>query len=173
MKFEVNSPSPEKLSTDLLVIFLDKELQLSTVEDPKLVCCTGQSENGFEQKTLKKEYFSRWAERGSKHILVFHSALNNSYNIWEKIKIFAARAISWGNDLNLSEIAFLLNGKDASSYFGKVTEGIILGSYSFDKYKVEKNKYLDRLKATSDQQWHGFECLQGKVRTLRDGFAGL
>jgi leucyl aminopeptidase len=148
MKFEVNSPSPEKLSTDLLVIFLDKELQLSTVEDPKLAAVVDNLKNGFEQKTLKKEYFSRWAERDSKHILVFHSALNNSYNIWEKIKMFAARAISWGNDLNLSEIAFLLNGKDASSYFGKVTEGIILGSYSFDRYKVEKNKYLDRLKAT-------------------------
>jgi leucyl aminopeptidase len=146
MKFEVKSL--EKPSTDLLVIFLDKELQLSTTEDPKLASLLDNLKAGFEQKTIKKEYFSRWAEQESKHILVFHSALNNSYNIWEKIKIFAAKAVSWGSDLNLPDVTFLLNGKDASGYFGKVVEGIILGSYTFDRYKVEKNKYLDSLKVT-------------------------
>jgi leucyl aminopeptidase len=146
MKFEVKSL--EKPSTDLLVIFLDKELQLSTTEDPKLASLLDNLKAGFEQKTIKKEYFSRWAERESKHILVFHSVLNNSYNIWEKIKIFAAKAVSWGSDLNLPDVTFLLNGKDASGYFGKVVEGIILGSYTFDRYKVEKNKYLDSLKVT-------------------------
>jgi leucyl aminopeptidase len=165
MKFEVKSL--EKPSTDLLVIFLDKELQLSTTEDPKLASLLDNLKAGFEQKAIKKEYFSRWAERESKHILVFHSALNNSYNIWEKIKIFAAKAVNWGSDLNLPDVTFLLNGKDASGYFGKVVEGIILGSYTFDKYKVEKNKYLDSLKVTLVSSEIAMEaCRKGFERYL-------
>jgi leucyl aminopeptidase len=143
MRFEVKSASQEELSTDLLVIFLDKELNISTVHDEKLLPLLNDLKSGFEQKTIKKEYFSRWSEGGVKHILVFHTALNSSYNIWERIKIFASKAVNWGGDFNLANVTFLLNGQDGATYFGKAIEGIILGSYSFDKYKVEKNRYLD------------------------------
>ncbi len=142
MKIEVKSTSA-KLSCDLLVIILDEELKISAVEDPQLQNLLESLSKSFEDKTVKKEYFSRWSESGVKHVLVFHTALNSSYNVWERIKIYASRAISWGNDFNLKEVAFLLNGSDAATYFGKVVEGIVLGSYAFEKYKLEKNKYLE------------------------------
>lgn len=143
MKLEVKSTDPEKLSPDLLVVFLDKELKISAVEGSKLEDLLKGLSKSFEDKTVKKEYFSRWSERGAKHVLVFHTALNSSYNIWERIKIFASRAISWGSDFNLKEVAFLLNGNDAAAYFGKVVEGIVVGSYAFERYKLDKNKYLE------------------------------
>jgi hypothetical protein len=77
MKLEVNSARLQKLSTDLLVIILDKELQISAVEDPELAGLLKGLGKDFEEKAIKKEYFSRWAG-GIKHILVFHTALNGS-----------------------------------------------------------------------------------------------
>lgn len=148
MRFDIKTARFEKLSTDLLIVFLDQKQHLSAVEDPRLSALLENLKEGFEQKTIKKEYFSQWSEVTSRHLLVFHTALNNSYNVWEKLKIFASRAISWGNDFNLENVTFLLNGRDAPAYFGKIVEGIILGSYSFEKYKLEKNIYPDRLKVT-------------------------
>ena len=112
MKLEVSSARLQKLSTDLLVIILDKELKISAVDDPELAGLLKNLGKDFEEKAIKKEYFSRWSG-GIKHILVFHTALNGSYNIWERIKLYASRAVSWGSDLNLKRVTFLLNGTDA------------------------------------------------------------
>jgi len=142
MKLEVNAERVQKIVTDLLVIILDKDLKLSVVDDPELADLLKNLTKGFEEKLIKKEYFSRWTG-GIKHVLVFHTALNPSYNIWERIKLYASRAVSWGSDFNLKQATFLLNGPDAPTYFGKVVEGIIVGSYAFERYKLEKNKYLE------------------------------
>jgi leucyl aminopeptidase len=142
MKLDVSSSTRlQKLSTDLLVIILDKQLQISVIDDPELAGLLKNLGKDFEEKTIKKEYFSRWSG-GIKHILVFHTALNGSYNVWERIKLYASRAVSWGSDLNLKQVTFLLNGTDAPTYFGKIVEGLIVGGYAFERYKVEKNKYL-------------------------------
>src|SRR6266480_4412633 len=137
MKFEILSTPIPRLKVDLLVVLLDKELKFGSVEDPKLKTLLDGLRQDFENKTVKKEYFTRWSQEGIRHVLVFHSGLDSAYNIWEKVKIFSARALGYGRDLNLSNVAFLLNGEDGSTYLGKAIEGAILGSYTFDKYKKE------------------------------------
>ena len=52
--------------------------------------------------------------------------------------------MKYAQDFNLPKTTFLLNGKDATDYFGKVVEGIIIGSYTFDKYKLEKSSFFDQ-----------------------------
>ena len=141
MKFEVKSGLTKNIKTDLLVILLDKEIELSSTDDPAIQELLQTLAVDYSEKKVKKEYFTRWEQNGIRHLLVFHSQLNSSYNLWEKIKIFTSKAMAYGNDFNLSDVTFLLNGKDAATYFGKVVEGIILGSYSFEKYKKEKNTY--------------------------------
>ena len=148
MKFGIVSTSISKVKTDLLVVLLDKELEFGFVEDSKLKTLLDNLRRDFEGKTVKKEYFTRWSEEGIRHVLVFHSLLDSAYNIWEKVKIFSARALAYGKDLNLSNVALLLNGQDGATYLGKVVEGAILGSYTFEKYKKEKNKYLEGLRVT-------------------------
>lgn len=142
MKLDVSS-ARQPIPTDLLVIILDEKLKFSEVDDPELANLLKSLAKDFQEKTIKKEYFSRWG--GSiNHILVFHTALNTSYNVWERIKLYASRAVSWGSDLNLKRVTILLNGPDAPAYFGKVVEGVILGGYAFERYKAEKNRYLDQ-----------------------------
>src|SRR5262245_18979920 len=123
MKLDVTSARLQQISTDLLGIILDKELRLAAVDDSTLASLLTNLGKDFEDKAVKKEYFTRWTN-AIRHILVFHTALNASYNIWERIKVYASRAISWGTDLNLKQVTFLLNGTDAPTYFGKVVEGV-------------------------------------------------
>jgi leucyl aminopeptidase len=148
MKFEVKAVSLNMWETDLLVVLLEKDLQLASIEDTELSPIVTALTKDFVEKKIKKEYFTRWNEKGAKHLLVFHSSLETSYNSWERTKIFAARALGYGKDYDLKNITFLLNGKDASPYVGKVVEGAILGSYGFDRYKKEKNPYPAEAKVT-------------------------
>ncbi|PYV39898.1 MAG: aminopeptidase, partial [Acidobacteria bacterium] len=146
MKFEIVSTPISKLKTDLLVVLLDKELEFGSMEDAQLKALLDSLRQDFEAKTVKREYFTRWSQEGIKHLVVFHSLLDSTYNIWEKVKIFSARALGYGKDLNLTNVSFLLNGEAGSTYLGKVVEGVILGRYSFEKYRKEKNKYWDRVR---------------------------
>ena len=177
MRLEVTDARPENISTDLLVIVLDKELKLSKIDDPALAELLKNLAADFESKTIKKEYFTRWTD-AIKHILVFHTALNASYNISERIKLYASRAIAWGSDLNLKQVSFLLNGTDAPTYFGKVVEGIVIGSYSFERYKIEKNKYLgdasvslltsDDALALCRKEFERYSCVSEAVNECRE-----
>ena len=148
MKFEVKSLSFEKWETDLMVILLEKDLQLLLLEDNELKSFVTRLGKDFEDKKIKREFFTRWNGKGIKHLLVFHSSLEPSFNSWERTKIFASRALGYGKDFGLKHISFLMNGRDASPYIGKVVEGAVLGSYSFDRYKKEKNEYPAEARVT-------------------------
>lgn len=146
MKLEIVSSAIQKLKTDLLVILLDPELEFASINGPQLKELVEKLGQDYAEKRIKREYFTHWSSEGIRHLLVTHSSLDSPYNIWEKVKILSARALSHGRDLNLKSLTFLLNGKDGPTYLGKVVEGIILGGYSFDRYKKEKTTYLDDLK---------------------------
>jgi leucyl aminopeptidase len=148
MKIEIVSGSLQKVKTDLLVVLLDSESELASTDDPQLAELMERLLRDYAEKKIKKEYFTQWSTEGVRHLLVIHSSLDAPYNIWEKVKILSARALSHARDLNLNSVTFLLNGKDGPTYLGKIVEGIVLGCYSFDRYKKEKATYLDDLKVS-------------------------
>jgi leucyl aminopeptidase len=143
MKLDVTSSPTQELRPDLLVILLDPALELTSIKDPQLAELVERLHHDYAEKKIKKEYFTQWSGEGIRNVLVTHSSLESAYNTWEKIKILSARALGHAKDLNLSSLVFQLNGKDGPTYLGKVVEGIILGSYSFERYKKEKTTYFD------------------------------
>lgn len=162
MKFEVTAAPLANLKTDMLVVLLDTDLEFASVEHPKLPAFLETLADDFEKKKIKREYCSRWSDEGIKHLLVFHSSLEPAYNVWEKVKIFAARAVNYAKDFNFRNVSYLLNGKDGPNYFGKAVEGIILGSYTFEKYKKEKDQYLDALQLSLICSESGLEACKEK-----------
>ncbi|HLH32802.1 MAG TPA: leucyl aminopeptidase, partial [Terriglobia bacterium] len=75
---------------------------------------------------------------GARHLAVYSTSLSTSYNAWENLKIFVARAIRSAKNHGFRTVSLLLNTEEAVPYVGKAVEGAILGSYSFDRYKKEK-----------------------------------
>lgn len=62
------------------------------------------------------------------------------YSKSEKIKIIAAKAYDKAKDANCEVIIFNLDNDYGSEISADIAEGIMLGSYSFNKYKTQNNK---------------------------------
>jgi len=139
MKIQLTYDRPAQLSTDLLVVILDSETTLYDLTGSPLDQMVRRIASDMRDKRLKTDYFTSLDSKGpAGNLAVYSTALSPNYNIWENVKIFMARAIRRAKDYGLKRIAVVLNTEAALAFVGKVVEGAILGSYTFDRYKKEK-----------------------------------
>jgi leucyl aminopeptidase len=139
MKIQLTYDQPAQIDTDLLVIILDSDTRFHDLAGSPLNETVQRIARDLKEKRLKTDYFTSLDSRGSvRNLAIYSTALSPSYNSWENVKIFVARAIRTARDHGLKKVSFLLNTDEALPYVGKVVEGAILGSYSFDRYKKEK-----------------------------------
>ncbi|PYS06494.1 MAG: leucyl aminopeptidase [Acidobacteria bacterium] len=139
MKIQLSYDRPSQIRTDLLVVILDSHTRFHDLRGSPLDEVVRRVASDVEAKRLKKEYFTSMDSRGAaRNLLVFSTALNPGYNLWENFKTFVARSIHLAKDHGLGRVSVLLNTAEAVVFLGKAVEGAILGSYSFDRYKKEK-----------------------------------
>ncbi len=130
-------------SVDLLVFVLDEEQALHEVDDPGVRAHVERAAAQFREKTLKREYFATLAAGAPAGALVaYWSPSLKSWNLWENVKTFTARALRLARDYHLPRIGIVMNAAAAAPLVGKVAEGAILGAYTFDRYKQEKDEFL-------------------------------
>jgi leucyl aminopeptidase len=140
MKIQLSYDRPSQIQTDLLVLIVDKETQLFDLGGSSLDDTVQRVARDFDQKKIRKEYFTALEGKSSvKHLVVFSTALSPAYNAWENLKTFVARAVRTAQDLGLTKITLLLNTDAAVPFIGKAVEGAVLGSYTFDKYRRDKS----------------------------------
>jgi leucyl aminopeptidase len=145
MKIQLTYDRPTDISTDLLVVVLDAETTFHDLSGSALDETVRRIKKEFQDKRLKTDYFTALDPRGLiRSLVVYSTALSPSYNVWENLKIFVARAVRLARDHGMASVSLLLNTEAAVSFIGKAVEGAILGSYSFDRYKKEKHD-LSRL----------------------------
>jgi leucyl aminopeptidase len=130
---------------DLLVVVLDDETTLHDVDDPALASHVDRAHGLFREKTLKREYFVTLPEGVyPRALVIFWSPLQKSFNLWENVKTFTARALRLARDYRLPRVGLVLNTKEAAPLVGKAVEGAVLGAYTFDKYRLEKDDFFAR-----------------------------
>jgi leucyl aminopeptidase len=130
-------------TADLLVVVLDEEKTLHSVDDPVVAAHLDRARAAFKDKSLKREYYVTLPEGArARALVVYWSPSLKSWNLWENVKTFTARALRLARDLNLPQLALVLNGVEASPLVGKAVEGAVLGAYTFDRYKQEKEEFL-------------------------------
>jgi leucyl aminopeptidase len=61
-------------------------------------------------------------------------------NVWEAVKCAALEAFNQARALKLSPLCLVLDGAGAAGFHKKALEGILLGAYSYDRFKPEKKK---------------------------------
>jgi leucyl aminopeptidase len=139
MKIQFVYDPPAQVATDLLVVILDSKATLHDLGGSPVDDIVRRLARDIHEKRLKADYFTSLDSRGpARNLAVYSTALSTSYNTWENLKIFVARAIRTAKDHGLGRVSLLLNTNDAVPFIGKAIEGAILGSYSFDRYKKEK-----------------------------------
>jgi leucyl aminopeptidase len=139
MKIQLTYDQPAQIRTDLLVIILDPDTRFHDLAGSPLNETVERVARDLKEKRLKTDYFTSLDSQGPvRNVAIYSTTLSPSYNSWENVKIFVARAVRKARDHGLKQVSFLLNTDEALPYVGKAVEGAILGSYSFDRYKKEK-----------------------------------
>jgi leucyl aminopeptidase len=132
-----------KNPVDLLAVILDEETTLHEIDDAAVVEHVERAAAGFKDKTLKREYFATLGEGASAGaVVVYWSPQLKSWNLWENVKTFTARGLRLARDYRRPKVGVVLNTKDSAPFVGKVVEGAVLGSYTFDRYRQEKDDFL-------------------------------
>ena len=145
MKIQLTYDRPAHIQTDLLVVILDENTTFHDLSGSPIGEMVRRIERDFKDKKLRTSYFTALDSKlAPKHLLVYSTSLNTSYNVWETLKSFIANSLRMARDHGLGRIAIALNTNDAAPFIGKAVEGAILGGYSFDRYKQEKSK-LDKI----------------------------
>jgi leucyl aminopeptidase len=130
---------------DLLAVVLDESQVLHEAGDPQVAAHLARAAAGFREKTLKREYFATLPEGAyPRALVVYWSPLLKSWNLWENVKTFTARALRLARDYRLARVGLLLNARDSAPLVGKAVEGAVLGAYTFDRYKLEKDEFLSK-----------------------------
>ncbi len=134
-----------KNPVDLLAVVLDEDKTLHEIDDSAVAAHVQRAAAGFRDKTLRREYFATLEEGASaRAVVVFWSPQLKSWNLWENVKTFTARALRLARDYGLPKVAVVMNAKDAAPFVGKVVEGALLGSYTFDRYRQEKDEFFGK-----------------------------
>lgn len=128
---------------DLLVIVLDAETTLHDIDDPAVAAHVAKAAAAFRDKSLKREYFATFPEGASpRAVVVYWSPQLRGYNVWENVKTFTARALRLARDYRYARIGVVMNAGAAAPMIGKAVEGAVLGAYTFDRYRQEKDEFL-------------------------------
>jgi leucyl aminopeptidase len=130
---------------DLLVVVLDDEKTLHQIDDAQVSAHVARAAAGFKDKTLKREYFATIGDASAaRSVVVYWSPSLKGWNVWENVKTFTARALRLARDYHMARVGLVLNAAEAAPLVGKVVEGAVLGAYTFDRYRQEKDDFLAR-----------------------------
>jgi leucyl aminopeptidase len=128
---------------DLLAVILDPETTLHEIDDAAIAAHVARAGAGFREKTLKREYFATLPEGSpARALVVYWSPQLRAWNLWENVKTFTARALRLARDYHHARIGVALNAAAGAPFVGKVVEGAVVGAYTFDRYKQEKDEFL-------------------------------
>jgi len=128
---------------DLLTVVLDEETTLHEIDDVALAEHVRRAGEAFRGKAIKREYFATLPDGApARALVVYWSPLLKSWNLWENVKTYTARALRLARDYRLAKVGLVLNTRQAAPYVGKAVEGAVLGAYSFDRYRQEKDPFL-------------------------------
>ena len=100
MNIKLSFPPVSQTQADLLVVVLDESRRPARGRTTR--SCRGHLERaaaGFREKTLKREYFATLPEGApARALVVYWSPSLKSWNLWENVKTFTARALRLARD---------------------------------------------------------------------------
>ena len=139
MNIGLFSGPASKVSADLLVFLVDEKEHMHTIDDPEIAAVVENAAARFRARTLTRELIQ---QVGHRTIVVFSSAQVRGLNTWETVKTVVARALRLARDLGLPRVAVFLNHQEAAPLVGKAVEGAVLGAYTFDRHRQEKERFF-------------------------------
>src|SRR5436305_8440907 len=99
MKIQLTYDRPAHIATDLLVVILDHQTKFHDLSGSPIAEMVQRIERDIKSKKLKTSYFSALdSKMAPKHLLVYSTSLNRTYNVWETLKTFVAQSLRVARD---------------------------------------------------------------------------
>lgn len=137
--FEISSQPFSQLKTDLAVVIDFVDHKCYQIDDNEADHLVNRTIEKVKDKKLKGDFFTSYGDTANiKHLLVTSTGLIKYHDGLEAIRIAASAIVSTVKRFSLEKVTILLNGPDGEQAAGAVAEGLILGSYLFNKYLKEK-----------------------------------
>ena len=127
----------------ILVLILDAQNPLFDLDDEALQERIAGAQAQFSAGKLSRELSFDTTGLKVDSVLLFSSELEKNHGFWENLKTFAARGLRYGAETGRPRVAFALNGSAGLEHVGKLVEGLILGSYSFEKYRQKPRNLFE------------------------------
>lgn len=143
MKLETYAGSLQELEADVLVLILDAQNQLFELDDEALQQRVSTAQAQFAAGKLSRELSFDPVGLKVGTVVVFSSDLEKNHGFWENLKTFAARGMRFGAETGRPRVAFALNGPSGAEHVAKIVEGLILGGYSFEKYRQKPRNLFE------------------------------
>lgn len=139
MNIGLFSGPASRVTADLLVFLVDEKENHHVIDDAGIAAVVEDAGARFRARTLTRELIQKVGDRT---VVVFSTPLIRGLNTWETVKTVVAKAIRLARDLGLPRVAVFFNHQDAAPLVGKAVEGAVLGAYTFDRHRVEKERFF-------------------------------
>ncbi len=136
MRLETVPTPPADWKTDLLVLIQDSGPSPFDLQDPDLQSRLEELAAAYADETLQGEYLFEPRHRpGIGAVVVYPTASEKGYSLWENAKTFACRAIQLAARTGRKHVTFALNGPGGAELVSRVAEGATMATWSFQRYK--------------------------------------
>ncbi|MCD6385984.1 leucyl aminopeptidase family protein [Candidatus Sumerlaeota bacterium] len=141
MKIRLSAKTLTQSSADMAVFLVDTDKEFFTSTDKFLKSLCQRYLKGVKEERIRQEMVvTPPASLPFKCVYFYAPSLSKYYTYDETVKIAVDRAREYASNMGYRSILFLLNAKDGTANIQNITEGLLLGVYSFDKYKTNQKK---------------------------------
>ena len=133
-----------ELRTDLLVLMLDENVELFSIDDEQLRNEIVTLQQEYAAKKRKARYlFTPRSLENIGAVVVFPTNAYPGMNLWESAKMIAGEALKLAADSLRLDVTILLNTPQGADLVAQVTEGALLSTWDCFKYSKKNDAYSD------------------------------
>lgn len=133
-----------ELHTDLLVLMLDENFELFSIDDEQLRREVATLKQEYTDKKRKARYlFTPRSLENIDAVVVFPTNAYPGMNLWESVKMIAGEALKLAADSLRNNVTILLNTPQGSSLVAQAAEGALLGTWDCYKYSKKTDAYAE------------------------------
>ncbi|OQY28223.1 MAG: leucyl aminopeptidase [Candidatus Cloacimonetes bacterium 4572_55] len=137
--FEIFAQPCSQVRADLLVALNFQDVDLYRIDHDAIKQTVHKAKEGMQSKKFKRDFFTALGDGApAKFLLVKSAEQIKMFDRDESARITAASISNYAENYGCGRVAILLNGLDGANFVQPVVQGLIWGSYKFNKYFKEK-----------------------------------
>ncbi|GAB4318676.1 MAG: hypothetical protein Kow0059_12320 [Candidatus Sumerlaeia bacterium] len=149
MKWTVATEPAGRITADALVVITDSKRALADLRGTGRDGAPEQFQSDVKAQRVKAPLVLPLERARAGRLVLVSVDLEKPCHPWpERVKMAAAQALNVCRSLSLTRPAFVVNGRHGAAAAPLVVEGAVLGTYRFEEYLKEPERFAEKLECT-------------------------